>query len=251
MSVGEAATGRGSTFNARQVLRPRAQVEKQIREAILAGDFAQGDKLPPETELAQQFGVSRPTVREALGSLVSSGLIRKVPGVAGGSFVNSVTPTSLSAMLGESMDTIVRLGSLDLDELTAMRRVLEVPAASWAAAHIDDTQLGTLQGIVDRQRSTTIQDPNIVSYDRDFHVTIANASGNRLLAAFVSAIHEATRPAQFLCVTPEVGRSTVRQHLAIVSALRRGSSQDAADAMEAHLDYVLRYSSETGGSDPS
>jgi len=250
MTLDETSARGPSPFSARQVLRPRAQVEKQIREAILDGDFAQGDKLPPETELAQQFGVSRPTVREALGSLVSAGLIRKVPGVAGGSFVNSVTPGSLSAMLSESMDTIVRLGSLDLDELTAMRRVLEVPAASWAATHIDEPQLAVLQKIVDQQRSTTIEDPNIVSYDRDFHVTIANASGNRLLAAFVSAIHEATRPAQFLCVTPEVGRSTVRQHLAIVSALRRGSSQDAADAMEAHLDYVLRYSSETG-SEPS
>ena len=85
------------TFQAQQVLRPRAQVESQIREAILRGDFSQGDKLPPETELAQQFGVSRPTVREALGSLVAAGLIRKIPGVAGGSFVNSVTPDSLSA----------------------------------------------------------------------------------------------------------------------------------------------------------
>ena len=105
----------------------------QIREAILRGDFSQGDKLPSETDLAQQFGVSRPTVREALGSLVTAGLIRKIPGVAGGSFVNSVTPDSLSSMLGESMDNIVRLGSLDIDELTAMRHVLEVPAASWAA----------------------------------------------------------------------------------------------------------------------
>ena len=86
-------------FKAKQVTRPRDQVEQQLREAILEGHFAQGDKLPPETELATQFGVSRPTVREALGALVSAGLIRKIPGVAGGSFVNTVTPDSLSQML--------------------------------------------------------------------------------------------------------------------------------------------------------
>src|SRR5215217_1309711 len=149
-------------FKATQVTRPRMQVESQIKEAILLGQFAQGDKLPSETELAVQFGVSRPTVREALGSLVSAGLIRKIPGVAGGSFVNTVTPDSLSLMLSESMDTIVRLGSLDIDELTSMRKVLEVPAASWAATHIDEPQLAVLQTIVDRQRSTTIEDPNIV-----------------------------------------------------------------------------------------
>src|SRR4249919_1900100 len=105
----------GKRIQAKQVTRPRDQVESQLREAILDGHFAQGEKLPAETELAQQFGVSRPTVREALGALVTSGLIRKIPGVAGGSFVNTVTPDSLSQMLSESMDTIVRIGALHVD----------------------------------------------------------------------------------------------------------------------------------------
>ncbi len=236
-------------FQMTEVVRPRVQVEHQIREAILLGRFARGEKLPAETALAQQFGVSRPTVREALQALVAAGLIRKIPGVAGGSFVNGVTPDSLSAMLSESMDTIVRLGSLDLAELAAMRRVLEVPAASWAARNRDDKQLSRLEGIVERQKTTTIEDPEIVSYDRDFHVTIARACGNRLLAAFVSAIHNSTRPAQFLCVTPEVGRTTVKQHIAIVGAIRAGSPEDAAAAMEEHLEYVLRYSAETRGTE--
>src|SRR3954468_23176963 len=122
-------------FTAKQVTRPRAQVEQQIREAILGGAFSPGEKLPPETQLAEQFGVSRPTVREALGSLVTAGLIRKVPGVAGGSFVNSVTTESLSQTLRESMDIIVRLGALDIEEITAVRQVIEIPAARMAAAH--------------------------------------------------------------------------------------------------------------------
>jgi GntR family transcriptional repressor for pyruvate dehydrogenase complex len=152
-------------------------------------------------------------------------------------------------MLSESMDTIMRLGSLDLEELAAMRRVLEVPAASWAAQHRDDEHVARLQSIVERQKTTTIEDPEIVSYDRDFHVTIAPASGNRLLAAFVSAIHETTRPAQFLCVTPEVGRRTVKQHLTIVRAIRAGSPRDAAATMEEHLEYVLRYSADSEGTE--
>jgi DNA-binding FadR family transcriptional regulator len=245
MTIGDKASSGGEPFQATQILRPRAQVEHQIREAILRGEFSQGDKLPPETVLAQQFGVSRPTVREALGSLVAAGLIRKIPGVAGGSFVKSVTPDSLSSMLSESMDTIVRLGSLDIDELTSMRRVLEVPAASWAASNRQDQQIAALEGIVDLQKGTTIDDPAIVLYDRDFHVTVAQASGNRLLAAFISAIHETTLPARFLSVTPEVGRATVKQHIAIVNAIRAGSSSAAAEAMDEHLEYVLRYSTET------
>jgi DNA-binding FadR family transcriptional regulator len=148
-------------------------------------------------------------------------------------------------MLSESMDTIVRLGSLDIDELTSMRRVLEVPAASWAARNRQAQHLSALQEVVERQRTTTIDDPDIVVYDRDFHVTIAQASGNRLLSAFISAIHETTLPARFLCVTPEVGRETVKQHIAILGAIIAGSSSGAAEAMDEHLEYVLRYSTET------
>ena len=78
-------------FKARQVTRPRAQVEAQIKEAILLGQFAPGDKLPPETELAEQFGVSRITVRDALRVLEARGLVRVKVGAMGGAFVADPT----------------------------------------------------------------------------------------------------------------------------------------------------------------
>ena len=234
----------GPKFHAKQVTRPRAQVEQQIRDAIMSGQFAQGDKLPPETELAEQFGVSRPTVREALGSLVSAGLIRKIPGVAGGSFVNTVTADSLSETLGESVDTILRLGALDIAEITLVRRVLEVPAASLAAGNRSAEHLRRMRGVVDRQRSTTIDDPLVPSYDLEFHATVGEASGNRLLGAFVRALHATTYPARYLEITSEVARNGVKQHIAILAAIEAGRPEDAAAAMEAHLDYVLRYSTD-------
>lgn len=231
-------------FHAEQVLRPRAQVEKQLREAIMSGKFGQGEKLPAETELALQFGVSRPTVREALGSLVSCGLIRKASGVAGGSFVNSVTPDSLRAMLSESVHTILRLGTLDIDELTEVRRVLEIPTVIFAAANRSDAHVATLRAIVERQRTTTINDLAVPAYDLDFHTTIGEASGNRLLAAFVAAVHAAAHPAEYLEMTPEVGSRTVKQHMAIVDAIAERDGDRAAEAMSAHLDYVLRHSTD-------
>lgn len=229
-------------FQANKVTRPRDQVESQLREAILDGHFAQGEKLPAETELAQQFGVSRPTVREALGALVSSGLIRKIPGVAGGSFVNTVTPDSLSQMLSESMDTIVRIGALDIYEITEVRRVLEIPAAQWAARNRSKEDIAEMKRVVEIQKSTTIDDPDIPSYDLLFHTTVGRASGNRLLEAFIAAVHDATHPAQFLDVTPEVAQKTVRQHIAIVKAIEGSDPTMAGEAMRKHLDYVLRYS---------
>jgi GntR family transcriptional regulator, transcriptional repressor for pyruvate dehydrogenase complex len=234
----------GSAFQVRQVVRPRMQVEQQLKEAILLGQFAHGDKLPPETELAQRFGVSRPTVREALGALVSAGLIRKIPGVAGGSFVNSVNPDSLSQMLRESMDTTLRLGTLHIGELTEVRKVLEIPSARYAAEHRTDEHLAELRAIVERQRTTTLDDPEIPNYDRAFHAKIGEASGNRLLAAFIAAVHGATHPVEYLQVTREVARKTVKQHMAIVAALAAGNPAGAAEAMDEHLEYVSRYSTE-------
>lgn len=229
-------------FRAKQVTRPRDQVESQLREAILGGHFAQGDKLPPETELAQQFGVSRPTVREALGALVSAGLIRKIPGVAGGSFVNTVTPDSLSQMLSESMDTIVRIGALDIEEITEVRRVLEIPAAEWAAKNAEPADVAEMKRIIEVQKTTTLDDPEIPTYDLRFHTAIGRATKNRLLEAFIAAVHDSTHPAQFLELNPEVARKTVRQHIDIAAAIESGDPERAAEAMREHLDFVLHYS---------
>jgi GntR family transcriptional regulator, transcriptional repressor for pyruvate dehydrogenase complex len=236
------ASPASKSFKARQVTRPRDQVESQLREAILDGRFAQGNKLPPETELAQQFGVSRPTVREALGALVSAGLIRKIPGVAGGSFVNTVTPDSLSQMLSESMDTIVRIGALDIGEITEVRRVLEIPAAEWAAKNRTDEDIAKMKSVIEQQKKISINDPDIPEYDLRFHTAIGYASGNRLLAAFIASVHDCSHPAQYLHVTKQVAQKALRQHIDITAAIEAGDGEKAAEAMRDHLDYVLEYS---------
>jgi len=75
------------TFRPNAVQRPREQIESQIRQAILSGSLEHGERLPSESALAEQFNVSRPTVREALSALKESGLITKSAGARGGSFV--------------------------------------------------------------------------------------------------------------------------------------------------------------------
>ena len=95
-------------------------------------------------------------------------------------------------MLSESMDNILKLGALDVLELTAAP--CGDPAARMAAANRTDEHLQRLSGIVDRQRTTTITDPDIPNYDLAFHTTIGQASGNRLLAAFIAAVHGSTHP---------------------------------------------------------
>jgi GntR family transcriptional regulator, transcriptional repressor for pyruvate dehydrogenase complex len=225
-------------FQPSRVRRPREQVEEQIREAILSGAFRQGDKLPSETQLAEQFSVSRTTVREALRALAAAGLISKVPGVAGGSFVQSVDHHALESVMGDSLQNILRLGSITRAEVHQMRELLEVPAAGLAAEYRDDDDLARLESLLGREKGTTVEDPAVPDLDISFHSAVAGASGNRVLASVVAALHAVARPVADLDLSPDIGRTTVKQHHAVVAAIRAGDAQAAMEAMSTHLSYL-------------
>ena len=209
-----------------------------MREAILSGAFRRGDKLLSEVELAEGFGASRTTVREALRSLVSEGLISKVPGAAGGSFVKVVDHQSLGVLLGESMQNTLRFGNISHEEVARVRRLLEIPSARLAAMHRTEEDIELLTYILGKQKGLTVESPEVPNLDVDFHTAIAEASKNRVLSSFVSALHRVTRPVLFVELSPEVGKATVIQHAAIVRAIADGRGEEAARAMEEHLDYL-------------
>lgn len=230
-------------FSPEPVRRAREQVEGQLREAILSGVFASGEKLPSEADLASRFSVSRTTVREALRALVSAGLISKVPGASGGSFVQAVDHHSLEAVLSESMDNILRLGSVDYREVADVRRFLEIPAARKAALHRTSEQVEALDHFINEEVKAKVDSPTVPSLDMGFHSTVATATGNRLLSSFITALHRVTRPVLALDLSEEVGRETVRQHKAIAEAIADGDPDRAEEAMTAHLDYLEQRSS--------
>ena len=225
-------------FKPQPVARAREQVEKQIREAILSGTFKRGEKLPSEAELASVFSVSRTTVREALRSLAAGGLIFKVPGASGGSFVQVIDYRSLSGVLGDSIGNTLRLGTVEYDEVAQVRRLLEVPSAALAATSRTEEDIETLRSIVDRQKAITFDHPDVPGLDIDFHSAIADASGNRVLASFVTALHTAIRPVLAKHLDARAGRDTVLQHAAVVKAISEGDAEAAAGAMEKHLAYL-------------
>jgi len=228
------------TFKPQPVARAREQVETQIREAILSGTFKRGEKLPSEAELAESFAVSRTTVREALRSLAAAGLIFKVPGASGGSFVQVIDYRSLSGVLGDSIVNTLRLGTVEYDEVAQVRYLLEVPSAKLAAANRTEEDVETLQIIVDRQKEITFDHPDLPRLDIDFHSAIGDASGNRVLASFVTALHQAIRPVLAKHLDAKAGRDTVRQHAAIVKAISENDAEAAAAAMEKHLNYLQK-----------
>jgi DNA-binding FadR family transcriptional regulator len=224
-----------------RVLRPRQQVEDALRKAVLGGLLQTGERLPAEAELARQFSVSRPTIREALSALETQGLIRKVPGAGGGSFVQAVNHESLGVTLRESMHNLVRLGSLTFDEVAMVRQFLEVPSAALAAVNRTEADVAELREIVAEQKSRSVDDPSVPELDARFHTAIARMSGNRVLASLVYALHRESEPVSYLDLSPEVGRKTVLQHQRIVKAIAAGDSAAAEAAITEHLTYLRKH----------
>lgn len=224
-----------------KVLRPREQVEERIRLTILSGELKSGDLLPPEAELARQFNVSRTTLREALRSLTTQGLIYKIPGSRGGNFVQSVDHHSLGAVVIDSVHNLLALGSIDFAEVAEVRQYLEIPSVRLAAANRSEEDLDRLRDIVQRQKSASVDDPEVPKLDEHFHSLIAQASGNRVLASFVAALHHETEPVHYLDLSPEVGRATVQQHQAIVDAIAAKDPAAAEVAIVEHLTYLRKH----------
>lgn len=230
-----------SIFRPDRVTRPREQVELQIRNAILAGEFRVGERLPSEAELAKGFVVSRSTVREALRSLASSGLISTTPGATGGSFVEGIDHHSLAERFGESVANVVQIGTLTYAEVAEVRRMLEIPSARLAARNRGEAHLERLRDIVDREKSIQVTDPEVPGLNAAFHQALADASGNRMLAALVSALHRVTQPLTYIDTSAELGRESVIHHLRIVSAIRDHDEDAAVSAMEHHLAYLREH----------
>jgi GntR family transcriptional regulator, transcriptional repressor for pyruvate dehydrogenase complex len=101
--------------------------------------------------------------------------------------------------------------------------------------------VANLRAIVDGQKSRTVTDPEVPDLDARFHASIAAASGNRVLASFVHALHRETEPLHYLELSPEVGRATVRQHQAIVRAIAAQDPDAAETAVVAHLTYLREH----------
>jgi DNA-binding FadR family transcriptional regulator len=218
------------SFQPEKVRRPREQVESQIRAAILDGEFGAGDRLPAEATLAKDFGVSRSTVREALRSLSEAGFIITSPGATGGSFVAGIDHHALSARLGEGVENILRLGSLTYTEVAAVRLMLEVPSAGLAARNHSAEQLDQLEEIIGEQKQVELGQ-GVRELNTRFHETVADASGNRLLAAVISALHRVPPAIANQDITSDVSRRSARHHLRVVEAIRDGDEEAAEAAM--------------------
>jgi DNA-binding FadR family transcriptional regulator len=216
------------------------QIATEIRHYVEHQRLAPGDRIGTEQELADQFGVSRPTLREALRLLAASHLIRVGRGRMGGVFVARTPNDGMSRNVSESIALMLAAESISMDELLDARLSLEVPIAGRAAQHADAgvvARLGAAIAAAEGHRPGTVP---FNTADSSFHQILAEAAGNDLLRALTAWILEVLQPSLVRHISATVDADAIlAQHRAILRAVSRGQRVAAERAMQAHIEYLV------------
>ncbi|TCP53866.1 GntR family transcriptional regulator [Tumebacillus sp. BK434] len=212
------------------------EVARHIKRMIEDGVLAPGDKLPPMTELAKQFGVSRAAVREAFSSLVGMGLIDLRHGE--GTFVQRI---DVQTMIIEPMNAALLLGRSNLRDLLEMRRLLETGTVQAACERRTEEGLLRIKQALEGQETARHTLEEQVACDLQFHIAIAEASGNNVLLNLMNTLSEALRST--LRATHETAadpEASIREHRLLYEAIAAGDAKRAALLIHAHLEHGER-----------
>ena len=225
---------RDGLFQPVAVTRASSAIVDQIRTAILGGRLKQGERLPPERELAAQFGVSRVTVRDALRSLEATGLVEIRVGARGGAFVRSPS----KERVGEGILDYLTMSSVTSEDVTELRMVLELGIIPLVCERATEEDIEDLLALCHRAREALAAGTYDMSMSVEFHTRVAHAAHNGaielLLPSLQGPLLMSLEEAQQ--VAPEMGRKGTQEHLAFVEAVRDREVDEAVRIMRAHLE---------------
>lgn len=210
-----------------------------IVEAMSSGEYPESGRLPTETELAQHYNVSRPTVREALSRLRLDGLIASRRG--SGSYVLRRPDRNIKRFA--PIESIA-----DVQRCFAFRIALESASAGLAADLRTPHDLEEIKGAFDRMETARNADDNagFVDYDLQFHLAVAHASQNVFFVTALEMIIDQMRVGMRLALNLSLERERVWremvqvEHREIMTAIEKGSSVDATESMRYHLGNARR-----------
>ncbi|MGC5010371.1 FadR/GntR family transcriptional regulator [Streptosporangium sp. DT93] len=210
---------------------------ERLRELIVSGVFPPGARLPPETELAQQLGISRGSMREAVRALTHAQMLSVRRG--DGTYVTDLQPEELLRGIGFAAQLARNDTVLDVIEV---RRLLEPAATALAALRMSDEALDTLRTHLEAMRRTADDPESFVEHDAAFHNCIAESTGNMWLAAVLRGLADPTIRSRRLRVASQedVSQLTLRQHEDIFTALLEHDPALAEATALAHVHSTQR-----------
>ncbi|MFZ2447419.1 MAG: FadR/GntR family transcriptional regulator [Syntrophobacteraceae bacterium] len=210
---------------------------KTLHDMIVSGRLKQGDKLPSQDKLAEQFGVSRNTMREAINKLTMLGLLSARQGV--GTIINISSPSGYLASLSDHL----LLQPSTVREFMEARVIIEMATVRLAVMRADKAALAELESIVRKQKDAirTGRVEAFIRYDVEFHFSLARASGNKVLQQFLGAVTDLMkRFIREVALLPRAMRNALAFHRDILKFIRAGDAEAAERKLIEHLTDVVK-----------
>ncbi len=231
-------------FQLVQPVRLYQRIVEQVEDALARGELKPGQRLPSERELAVQFGASRPTVREALRVLESSGLIRSRPGDPNGPEILAFSPVGLT----RQMTRLAQVEKMSIAELVSFRMILDGSANMLAARLRSEAELAAMDETIAVMKAAI--DKGFTEFseaDMAFHDSVARASRNSL----IQVCNKVVRGVVLSLISDKVSRSrnskalmkeSLQHHQEVLEAIRQGDGPAAARISRQNLyDYYSGY----------
>jgi DNA-binding FadR family transcriptional regulator len=218
------------TFKAVTKVPAYQLVEESIRAMIMGGELSPGDLLPPETELAVQLAVTRPTVREAFRSLEGAGLLKRGPRR------RMVVTAPSPRIVHNAMHEAIMLHGITYRELWEINMALEPAVAGLAASKISPEQLEEIAANLARTAECLNDPDKLVACDVEFHELIAKAADNHAILLAREPLGELFFPAYGTVIRNiGPGERLFEAHTKIFQALKRGNEKQAQNWMIKHI----------------
>ena len=213
--------------------RASEEIINQIKNLISEGILRPGDQLPPERDLIKDFGVSRPTLREALKSLGAMGFLEVTS--TKGTFVKSV----ISKSMRDPLSHLIRSDAQKIFDLIEVRKALETWSAFHAAKRATEDDIGQLESDIKKMKDASEKGQPWEKEDADFHLAIAQATHNTIQTHIMSTIYDLLRESVTKVFRDRAKvKKLLQQHYRIFSAIKNHSPERARDRILEHLDYV-------------
>jgi len=214
------------------------QICDQIRREVGAGTLAPGDRLPPERELAEEFGVSRTAVREALRTLEMAGIIYCQQGIGGGSFIKDTNSNAVT----QAVQDAVLLGQIPSSDITNARILVTELAIREACKHATEADFLALERDIDLTGQLT-REGNFsrrFTYITEFYRILGRATHNAVLVILVDSLSEIVRR-RMEKASPVPRSDVIEVRRRVVASLRRRDAEAATREMTAHFRRLDKY----------
>jgi GntR family transcriptional regulator, transcriptional repressor for pyruvate dehydrogenase complex len=215
------------------VTRASSAIVEQIRSAILGGRLKQGERLPPERELAAQFGVSRVTVRDALRALEATGLVEIRVGARGGAFVSAPS----GSFVGQAMSDLMAMSVVSPEDVVEARLVVELGIVTLACARATDEDLAALRALAERSKEELAAGTYTRELSWEFHALLSQAAHNEAIEGLTQSFRDSLsmHPVRVREPRAKAFAATVDEHARILAAVEARDGATARQEIATHL----------------